>query len=132
MRITLQPENNRDISVDELQELAREVKEAITDRGYTADVHVTSVDEFGSGLSWDEVLNFIIEAMPSVEVYRDVLVGVAIEKVLEWMRRRFAKSLSEAERTRVVKIFGPDGELIAVYRIEGPDADPERIQIDDN
>lgn len=125
MRIFLSPENDRDITLVELKELAREITMDTKSLSEPAHVFVGSTEEFGAGLSWDEVLQVILPLLPTAEVFRDATIGIALDRTVSWMRKRFRKHPHERDRTRVIEVYNENGELLRIYRIIDEDAAPE-------
>lgn len=124
VEVILIPENDRDITRAELAELAGILKGDLLNDGFQVDVIVTSTEEFGAGLSWDEVLNVVIPLLPSMDETRGAIVGIILERTLSWMRARFRRRPDEAERSRVIRVYSPDGSLVTIIELDSEDGTP--------
>ncbi len=122
MRLVFEAANSRDITDDDLDDLADFVRSALPNDS-TLEVETRTSQEFGAGLGWEDILDVILPAIPAAIVFRDALVGIALDRSITWMRKRFAKK-HEGSRVRVIRVYDPSGNLLRVYTIESADAQP--------
>lgn len=129
--LILTPENDRDITLAELEELADDIRQALKSAQEELEVTVSSHEEPGAGLSWDQVIQVLLPLLPDANSLSNAAVGIALERVIAWMYRYFKKGGPEVGRRRIVRVYGADHTLLRTYVLESSDTDPLVLDGDD-
>jgi hypothetical protein len=114
--IVLETINPEDMTPEELQELA----DALSPRLENIDVQVAYETQYGSGVTWHEVLHVWL---PSAEFLKGVGYTLVIEETVKWMRGRFDRR-GGGKRPKSIIVHGPDGEEIVTVVLDNSEADP--------
>lgn len=118
--LVLETINPNDMTEEDLIELGNELRREVDIR-----VGIGYEDQFGSGVSWHEVLHLWL---PNYEFFKDKAWEIVLGIVLENLRRRF-KGEGNDRRPKTLIVRDPQtGEVLAHYDIEAVDA--EAILVD--
>jgi hypothetical protein len=106
MAIILETPNPYDISVEELEDLATSIRDAMRTTGDDNDVEVAPVEVHGAGVqAWDLIHIWL----PDPEFMKEAAFTALMTTTGAFLRARFKKP-KEEKRRRVIFIYGPDGK----------------------
>lgn len=106
-RIIIQTKNPRDITFEEADELAQEIRSL----DLKWDVRVISGKQVGYGVTWSEILHIWLPTA-GVIVMTEIIHEIT-KLAIKWARQRFKKEgPSIRPRPVYVAIYGPDGKVL--------------------
>jgi hypothetical protein len=126
--VTLEPKDPRDVRPEELESLARELRDELASVAPDLDVRVARGDEdHRTAVTFVEVVNAVLEGLGGVSSV--IAIKEAIERVAgRWMKRRSAEKNDLRPRSVIVK--ESDGTQIEKITLENADDDPRVIKFD--
>jgi len=126
--VTFQPKDPRDVRPEELESLARELRDELASVAPDVDVRVARGDEdHRAGVTFVEVVHAVLEGIGGVSSV--VAIKEAVERVAgRWMKRRSAEKNDRRPRTVVVSESG--GHQIERITLENAEDDPRVIKFD--
>ena len=116
--ILLETINPRDLTPDDLDELASDLQDLAAEYEY----EVAYEDQHGSGVTWHEVLRIWV---PEAAALRDGLYVVIIGACTKFMRDRFKKKWGKKRPKSIIVHDGKTGEEIASWVIKDELSEPE-------
>lgn len=114
--IVLETINPLDMTPADLQELA----DALVDGLDGLNVEVRYEQQYGSGVTWNEVLHLWL---PSAEFMKDAAYTYLIQQVTTWLASRFKRRGNE-KRPKILIVHDADGIDLEELGIDSPSMDP--------
>jgi len=122
-RVIFEPGNPHDLSRDELEELATEIREEFPE----LEVEVFVGEEHGYGVTLSEVLRIYMEIGEVAGA--TAAIGAPFWATVRWAKKRWHRDREanpdELPRPRFVTVYGPDGETLKSVKIDAPDGEVE-------
>jgi hypothetical protein len=121
--LVLETPNPLDLSVRELEELAADLESVMAANGLSG-VPVKARGNAPLGVG-NELTDYLFMFLPNAEFLKETAFNAVIGTTIVFMRKRF-KRKHESRRPRQVDVYGPDGKLLATFKLASEDAEPEQ------
>ena len=126
--LILESQNNKDLSQDELDALADQIRTQLVQRD-SIDLLVVAIAHTAAGVGnhWSDVLNVFL---PSGDGIKDAIWAMVIDQIKTMMLARFSRP-HQGRRPRVIVVRDVEtGEVLRVLQATGPSGEFEELDID--
>ena len=120
LRITVEPQNPRDLSEDYLSELIQDLRAAHPEAG----VRYAGLEQKGYGVTWWEVLRIWVTTDAVGGAVAGALVTELVNIAVGWARGRLDRE-GPSKRPKYVAILGPDGKVLKSVLVRNSEDEPE-------